>query len=115
MTHASTRAVPASRVWLLGLGYGVWCLALSIMYALHAVGCVFGWPVSALRIGLGVTLAIHLGVLAWAWRDYARTSADPAQGDTGAFLHWVILWTLITAFVATVLVLGPALFLTSCL
>ena len=45
---------------------------------------------------------------------YAKTPADPAQGETGSFLHWVVLWTLATAFVAVVLTLGPTLLLSTC-
>ena len=35
-------------------------------------------------------------------------------GATGSFFHEVALWTLATAFVATVLTLGPTLFLATC-
>ena len=110
----SARAVPPSRLWLLVAGYGAWCSALVFIYALHALGCAFGWPTGPLRLGLGVALLVHLAVFGWLWRDYARTSPDSALGPTGSFLHWVVLWTLITAFVTTVLTLGPTLLLTTC-
>jgi hypothetical protein len=53
-------------------------------------------------------------VIGWLWRDYASASPDPALGPTGSFVHWVVLWTLITAFVTTVLTLGPTLLLATC-
>jgi len=111
----SARPVPPRQLWLLALGFGVWCSALVVIYALHAFGCTFAWSTSALRLGLGLALLAHLAVLGWLWRDYARTSPDPAFGPTGSFLHWVVVWTLITAFVAVVLTLGPALLLTTCI
>jgi hypothetical protein len=42
------------------------------------------------------------------------TDQDPAFGQPGTFLHTVIVWTLIAAFVATALTLGPPLLLTGC-
>lgn len=108
------RPVPPRQLWLLALGFGVWCSALVFMYALHAFGCAFAWPTGALRLSLGVALLIHLAVIGWAWRDRARTTPDPAFGSTGSFLHWVVVGTLITAFVAVILTLGPALLLTTC-
>ncbi len=110
----SAHAVPPRRLWLLVAGYGAWCSALVFTYALHALGCAFGWPAGALRLGLGAALLVHLAVIGWLWREYTNTRPDPALGPTGSFLHWVILWTLITAFVTTVLTLGPALLLATC-
>ena len=42
------------------------------------------------------------------------TPADPAQGETGSFLQWTVVWTLATAFVALVLTLGPTLLVSTC-
>ena len=110
----SATSVPPRRLWLLALGYGVWCSAIVVMYALHGLGCAFAWPTGALRLGLGLALLAHLAVIGWVWRDYAKATPDPAFGPTGVFLHWVVVWTLITAFVATVLTLGPTLLLATC-
>ena len=106
--------VPPHQLWLLALGFGVWCSALVFMYALHAFGCAFAWPTGPLRLSLGVALLAHLAMIGWAWRDRAKTAPDPAFGQTGSFLHWVVVGTLITAFVAVVLTLSPALLLTTC-
>lgn len=111
----STRPVPPRRLWLLALGFGIWCSALAVLYALHAIGCAFAWSPGALRLGLALVLLVHLAAIGWLWRDYAKIEPEPAFGATGSFLHWVVLWTLITAFVATVLTLGPALLLATCL
>jgi len=110
----SASSVPPRRLWLLAAGYGAWCSALVFIYALHALGCAFAWPTGALRLGLGIALLAHLAVIGWLWRDYASTSPEPALGSTGSFLHWVVLWTLITAFVTTLITLGPTLLLATC-
>jgi hypothetical protein len=102
-------------LWLLAAGYSVWFLALAAIYAVHALGCAFAWPTGALRLGLGVALLAGLALIGGSWLVYARTAPNPASGEIGSFLHWVIVWTLITAFVTTVLTLGPTLLLRTCL
>ena len=111
----SARTVPTNRLWWLGAGFGVWCSALVVLYALHAIGCAFAWSAGPLRLGLGLVLLGHLGVIGWMWRDLATASPDPGFGQTGTFLHTVVVWTLIAAFSATVLTLGPSLLLTICM
>jgi hypothetical protein len=111
----TTRAVPSHRLWWLAAGFSVWCSALVVLYALHAVGCAFAWPAGLLRLGLIVALVVHLLVIGWMWRDLAAAGPDPAFGPTGAFLHRAVVWTVIAAFVATVPTLGPPLLLTICM
>ena len=110
----NAQVVPPSRLWLLALGYGIWCSALVLLYALHALGCAFAWPAACCapcwRWCCSRTWW-RIGVL---WRAYATRSADAAYGATGSFFHEVALWTLATAFVATVLTLGPSLLLATC-
>jgi hypothetical protein len=48
------------------------------------------------------------------WYDIARAGPDPGFGPTGAFLHWAVAGTLITAFVATAITFGPPLLLATC-
>ena len=108
-------AVPPGRLWLLSLGFGIWCSALVVIYALHAIGCAFAWPADVLRTTLGVVLLAHLAAIGWPWYRFARTPADPAQGETGSFLHGAVVWTLATAFVALVLTLGPTLLVSTCI
>jgi hypothetical protein len=91
----------------------VWCVALVALYALHAIGCVFAWPTGPLRVALLLVLLANLVVIGWMWRA-ARAAPDPAYGQPGTFLQAVVLWTMITAFVATVLTLGPPLLLVTC-
>lgn len=105
--------IPPRRLWWLAAGFGVWCSALAILYAVHAIGCAFAWPAGPLRLGLALLLLAHLHVIGWMWRGLARAAAD-ALGPTGSFLHVVFLWTVIAAFIATVLTLGPPLLLTIC-
>lgn len=110
----STQVVPPSRLWLLALGYGIWCSALVLLYALHALGCEFAWPSAALRTTLALVFIVHLAAIGVLWRVCARRSADAAYGAMGSFIHEVALWTLATAFAATVITLGPTLFLATC-
>jgi hypothetical protein len=110
----SAQTVPPGRLWLLALGYGIWCSALVLLYALHALGCAFAWPPGALRTVLALVFVAHLIAIGVLWRAYARRNADAAYGATGSFFHEVAVWTLATAFVATVITLGPTLFLATC-
>ena len=110
----SARPVPSRRLWWLLAGFGVWCSALVFLYAVHAIGCAFAWPVGTLRLALALVLLAHLIVIGWMWRDRWATSPDPGFGPTATFLHTVIAWTLIAALVTTVLTLGPALALATC-
>jgi hypothetical protein len=49
------------------------------------------------------------------WLDRAGAVAEPISGEAGAFLHRAVLWTVIAAFVAAALTLGPPLLLTTCI
>jgi hypothetical protein len=111
----SAPAVPEGRLWWLAAGFGVWCVALSALYALHAIGCAFAWSGGLLRIGLIVVLLAGLLAIAAMWLALARTDPDPAAGGPGAFMHAVIIGTLIAAFVTTLLTLAPALLLATCI
>lgn len=110
----TAHAIPPRRLWWLAAGFGVWCSALVILYALHAIGCAFAWPTGPLRLVLVLVLLAHLIVIGWMWRAMARTGPDPASGEHGTFLQTVIVWTLMVAFVATVLTLGPPLLVSVC-
>jgi hypothetical protein len=110
----SAPPVPPRRLWWLVAGFGVWCSALVLLYAVHAIGCAFAWPAGALRLALALVLLAHLIVIGWMWRDRWAASLDPGFGPTGTFLHTVILWTVIAALVTTILTLGPALALATC-
>jgi hypothetical protein len=99
---------------LLGLGFCVWASALVVAYVLHSVGCTFAWPTGALRLSLTFAILAHLALLAGLWGAYARARPGPELGQTGSFLRWVVVWTLIAAFVTTAFTLLPALFLTTC-
>ena len=110
-----SRPVPPRRLWLLSLGFGVWCLAIVVIYTLHAFGCAFAWSTGTMRLSFGLALLTHLAVIGWAWRAYSRSGADQSFGPTGTFLRWVVVWTLVTAFVAVLMTLGPVLVLNTCI
>jgi hypothetical protein len=115
MSATSVRPVPSRRLWWLGAGFGVWCSALVFLYAVQAVGCVFDWPTGSLRVTLVVVFLAHVVAVGWMWRNAARAAPDTALSPTGSFLHAAIAWTVIAAFVATVLTFGPPLFLSTCI
>lgn len=109
----SAGVVPPRRLWWLAAGFLVWCNALVVLYALHAIGCAFAWPAGPLRLSLAVLLLAHLAVIGWMWRDLAP-AVEPGFGSTGIFLRTVFLWTVIAAFAAAFLTLGPPLLLSTC-
>lgn len=111
----SGRTVPPRRLWWLAAGFLVWCSALILLYALHAIGCAFAWSTGALRVGLAVVLLVHLIVIGWMWRKLTATGPEPDLGESGTFLRDVVIWTLMAALVATVLTFGPPLLLTTCI
>ena len=50
----SERPVPSRQLWWLAAGFTVWCSALVVLYAMHAIGCAFAWPTGTLRLWLAV-------------------------------------------------------------
>jgi hypothetical protein len=107
------RPVPPRRLWWLVAGFTIWCCALVTLYALHAIGCAFSWPVAALRVSLVAVLVVYLTSIGFLWRAFA-TRTDLDYGGSGAFLHTTIKWTLAAALVATALAFGPPLLLRAC-
>ena len=110
----NARALPPRRLWWLAAGFTVWCLALAVLYALHAIGCAFGWAVGPLRASLAIVLLLHLVAIGWLWR-YRAARRDPGPERISTFMHAVVIWTLISALAATVITFGPALLLTTCI
>jgi len=118
MRHGSSgngHAVPPRYLWWLAGGYGVWCSALVVLYALQAIGCTFAWPTDTLRLSLVAVFLAHLAVIGWMWGHVAKALPDPTTGPTGALLRAVIVWTTVTAFVAVVLTFAPPLLLITCI
>ena len=111
----SEHPLPPRRLWWLGAGFALWCSALVMLYALHAIGCTFGWGAAALHVSLAFVFVAHVVVIAWLWRDLATRKPDRAYGRSGVFLHEVATWTLIAALASTVIVFSPMLLLTTCL
>ena len=111
----SGRPVPPRHLWWLAAGFTVWCSALVALYAIHSIGCAFGWSPGSLLLWLAAALLAHLIVLGWMWRDIARKDPDNSFGPTGVFLHWAVTGTLISALVAMATIFVPPLLLTSCI
>ncbi|HEY2606235.1 hypothetical protein P0D88_13235 [Paraburkholderia sp. RL18-103-BIB-C] len=109
------RTLSPRRLWWLAVGFTIWCVALVILYALHAIGCAFGWSTGPLRMSLALVLLVHLVAIGWLWRYRAAANRDPGPERISTFMHTVVIWTLIAALVATVITFGPALLLTTCI
>jgi hypothetical protein len=110
----SEQPMPPRGLWWLGAGFAVWCSALVLLYAVHAIGCAFAWPTGSLRLSLVVGLAAHLLALGWMWRHIARNDTFRAWAG-GAFLQRVVVWTLMAALAATLVTLAPPLLLSTCI
>jgi len=110
----STRPVPPGYLLWLAAGFAVWCSALVVIYAVHAIGCAFAWSAGPLRLGLALVLVAHLTAIGWMWRHLG--GADPSLdfGQTGAFLRKAVVWATIAAFATTIFTLGATLLLTVC-
>lgn len=107
--------MPPRRLWWLLAGFGVWCSALIVIYALHAIGCAFGWPAGPLRLALAVVIVAHVVAIGWLWRTLASTPPPTARSsDTAAFVRTVGIWSLIAALATVVLSLGPVILLKTC-
>ena len=111
---AGTDAVPPGYLWWLAAGFLVWCGALVVVYAVHAIGCTFAWSAGPLRLGLALVLFAHLAVIGWMWHRLG--GADPSRdfGQTGAFFRMAALWATIAAFATTIFTLSAILLLTVC-
>ena len=108
------RVPPAHVIVWLGAGFVVWSIALVALYSLHAIGCVFAWPVVLLRVGISTVILVHLAALALMWYRLAVYHVGLMHDDTLGFLVALSLWTTIAATAATALIFGPALLLTTC-
>jgi len=107
-------ALAPRRLWWLAVGFTIWCVALAVLYALHAIGCAFGWSGGPLRVSLALVLLVHLVAIGWLWRYRAAAVRDPGPERISTFMHTVVVWTLIAALVATLISFAPALLLTTC-
>ena len=107
----STSPVAPGRLWWLAAGFAVWCSALVVLYAVHAIGCAFAWSAGSLRLTLAVLFVAHLAAIGWMWR---RLGPGPGSGPTGMFLHTTVVLTLIAAVVTVVFTLGATLVLAVC-
>lgn len=112
----SPDTVPPQRLWWLLAGFGIWCSALVMIYALHAVGCAFGWSTGPLRLALAIVVIAHALLIGCLWRGLGGIgTATAGSSETGAFVRTVALWSAIAALVTVVLTLGPVVFLRTCI
>jgi hypothetical protein len=109
----SAPALSPGALWRLGAGFALWGSALATLYALHAVGCAFGWSGSSVRAGLAALLVGHLALIAALIALSLR--ATRARGTTAALVRRVGLWTLSAALIATAITFAPPIALTACL
>jgi hypothetical protein len=74
----NARPAAIYHLWLLALGFSVWCSALVIVYVLHAIGCSLHWSNGALRLGLSLTVVVALALVGWRLRPDWRV---PPMGN----------------------------------
>lgn len=97
--------------WLALRGPILWAIAFSGIYALHGVGCAWGWPGVATPLG-----PLHGVVLAGVWL-FALIGAGaivltgPRGADRAAAITRLGGWI---GLAATLLTLFPVLGVTSC-
>lgn len=111
----AARAFPAGSLPWLAAGFCLWFSALVFVYALHHIGCLYGWSAGSLRWSLALALLVHIAAIGLLWHIERRRGANASAGRTGVFMHWIILGTLVAALAKIVFTLGPTLFLTVCL
>ena len=74
------RAVPSCRLWWLAAGFGIWCSALVVLYALHAIGCAFA----------GLCYSEFASMIPIAGSAYTYSYAT-----MGELMAWIIGWDLV--------------------
>ncbi len=117
--------VPTSRLLFAILGGAIaWTIHFLGSYAVVAIGCVAGWPRTAVTIvGLGTVLLG--GVAVWstvvAWREWRRVSSDQpvdaGLNEPRGWYAWLMLTGVlmgITSLVTIVLEGSGSLLLPAC-
>ena len=107
-------------LWLCA-GFAVWSVAFLTLYAVMSVGCERGWTevqvagaLSLQRLVLVIVFGVSaLACAAVAWLAMKRR-AEMRADETQQLLSGAAALAAIAALVATVVTLGPALVLTSC-
>jgi hypothetical protein len=100
----------------IALGFGIWMVALSALYALQATGCALAWdrialgPIDFLRALLWAVFAVHVGALIYLYRHCGRKLSEATGDETGVFL-WRVSKVLTVGAIAATLWLGAALVL----
>jgi len=111
MSSSCASTVPPHRLWWLALGFGLWSFAFVALYALHALGCAYGWSDPLLRLGMTGLLAATVAALGFALSQAPRSS--PGDGTT-ALIGRAARWTLWAAMIGAIFTFAPALALTAC-
>jgi hypothetical protein len=87
-------------------GFAIWAVGFIVLYALQALGCVYGWPWHRVLLVFAYAIClVPLAVLALRKRQ-ASTSATP--------LGVAALWTSRAALASGVIVFVPVTFATLC-
>ncbi|MCG6114300.1 MAG: hypothetical protein MEQ84_03795 [Mesorhizobium sp.] len=121
----TTSPVPARQMIWLVLGYVVWAGGFVALYAALSIGCEYGWHLMEFAGGVTVQRAILVvlflatvaatGAVAWLSRRRWLAARRRAPAVAPArFLEWAAVGSSLTAVVAAIVSLAPALVLTSC-
>ena len=88
-------------------GFTLWALAFMALYALQALGCVWGWPETQHRLVLGLVWLLTLVALGVAITLQVKRSDGSALAMAG-------LWSTVAAALATTVIFAPLLFVSLC-
>ncbi|MCB0183853.1 MAG: hypothetical protein KDE31_06295, partial [Caldilineaceae bacterium] len=105
----TTTPFPPRGLLRLVTAFCVWLVALTVLYAVNAIGCTFAWPSDVQRMSLALLTLISLALLYWIWRRDTRSELQPKLSLTDTFMFNVIAWTSAAALVALIATLVPPL------
>lgn len=101
------------------LGFGLWMLALSVLYGAQATMCELGWqrvrlgPVSLSRLVLAAIWAAHVAVLLWLYRRCHRVLTGRERRKPLDRFLWRSAASLSVAAIAATLWIGMAIWVPS--
>jgi hypothetical protein len=105
--------------FFMALGFGLWMLALSVLYGAQATMCEFGWqtigigPISLSRLVLAAVWTAHIGVLLWLYlRCHRVLTGREMHPPLDRFL-WRSAASLAVAAIAATVWIGMAVWVPS--
>ncbi|MDI6025196.1 hypothetical protein QBK99_03075 [Corticibacterium sp. UT-5YL-CI-8] len=99
-------------LWPLLIGFSVWALAFTALYAVQYLGCYLGWAPQAHRVtlvaGAAIAIAVSVGVLVLQIAHVRRL------GPASTFMHRVGIGATVAAIAAAIITFAPVLLASAC-